>query len=343
MLDQRNKERIAAEEAVRFMYGSFAQLDLSGFPDLTHPQTETFELRDRYGFNRVDQSGLAAINQLKELLANPPREVVEEIARETGNPELISELVQDRAEEVAREFRRRNPDYLKSESNWRCIVETMAHNLLGGDSMEPEEAQNLLIDTGHWTLANLEAAYKALDRVGALEYPANHSRPLTEVQRLRAEQLAANDDVLGGIVKYVNGRISEDAADQVAFSLADPIEFTSDPAMRPILEEACSFCWEAYRKDYSPSAQRRQFLRDYCGGRFVTVALLDAAWEECKSAERDSMRSSLSSQVSDQRAETPEASPSSLDRLDDAGIENLYHSTLREYAKAVKREIGILT
>jgi hypothetical protein len=154
----------------------------------------------------------------------------------------------------------------------------MAHNLLGEEDMEPDDAQDLLINNGYWTLANLEAAYKALDRVGALEYPANQARPLTEVQRLRAEQLAANGDVLGGIVEYVKGRISEDAADQVAFSLPDPIEFTSDPAMRPILEEACWFCWEAYRKDYSPSAERRQFLRDYCGGRFLTVALLDAAW-----------------------------------------------------------------
>ena len=32
MLDQRIKERIAAEEAARFMDGSFGQLDLSGFP-----------------------------------------------------------------------------------------------------------------------------------------------------------------------------------------------------------------------------------------------------------------------------------------------------------------------
>ena len=56
---------------------------------------------------------------------------------------------------------------------------------------------------------------RALDRVGALEYPANQSRPLTEAQRLRAEQLAANGEVLGGIVEYVKGRISEEAADKL--------------------------------------------------------------------------------------------------------------------------------
>ena len=51
-------------------------------------------------------------------------------------------------------------------------------------------------------------------------------------------------------MEYVKGRISEEAGYEVAFTLADPLTFTTDPAMRPILEEACWFCWEAYRKDY---------------------------------------------------------------------------------------------
>ena len=218
------------------------------------------------------------------------------------------------------------------------IVETLAHNLLGEDDLDTEEAQELLIAGGYWTLSNLTAAYKALDRVGALEYPANHARPLKEAQRLRAEQLAANGDVLGGIVEYVKGRISEEAGYEIAFTLDDPLAFTTDPAMRPILEEACYFCWEAYRKDYSPTPDRRRFLREYCSGRFVTVALLDAAWEECKRSEKDMMRSALLDQVDTEEAEAP----ASLDRLDDAGIDNLYHQTLREYARSVKRQPGML-
>jgi hypothetical protein len=90
-------------------------------------------LQDRHGFNRVDESGLAGINQLKEQLANPPREAVEEIAPETNNPELICELANERAEEVAHEFRRRNPEYLECDDNWRSIGETLAHNFLGED------------------------------------------------------------------------------------------------------------------------------------------------------------------------------------------------------------------
>ena len=343
MLDQRMKERIIAEETTRFMDGDFGQLDLSGSPDLNHPAAEEqFELQDRHGFNRVDESGLAGINQLKELLANPPREVMEEIAKETHNPDLISELANERAEEVAHEFSRRNPGYLKCDANWRYIVETLAHNLLGEDDLDTNEAQESLIAGGHWTLSNLTAAYKALDRAGALEYPANHSRPLKETQRLRAEQLAANGDVLGGIVEYVKGRISEEAADEAAFSLADPLAFTTDPQMRPILEEACYFCWEAYRKDYSPTPDRRRFLRDYCSGRFVTVALLDAAWEECKRVEKDVMRSVLLTPAGTESKETIAGPSTSLDRLDDEHIDDLYHRTLREYAREVKRQPGML-
>jgi hypothetical protein len=285
-MDQKTKERISAEETARFMDSQFGQLDLSGSPDLNHPLADTFELQDRHGFDRVDDAGLAGINQLKELLTNPPREVLEEVAKETNNPELMSEVADERAEEVANEFRRCNPGYLKCDANWRSVVENIASSLLGEHNIDAEDAQELLISGGYWTLENLTTAYKALDRVGALEYPVNHSRPLREAQRLRAAQLAANGDVVGGIAAYVEGRVSEGAAFEVAFVLEDPLSFTSDPKNQPILEEACFFCWEHYRKDYSPSPARRRFLRDYCAGRFVTVALLDAAWEECKRVER---------------------------------------------------------
>ena len=267
---------------------------------------------------------------------------MEELARETGNPELAAQLADERASDIAKEFCRRNPDYLKCDANWRSIVETMAHNCLGEDNMDADEAQDILINQGYWTVAHLEAAYKALDQVGALEYPANHPRPLKASQRLRAEQLAANGDVLGGIVEYVKGRISENAGYEVAFTLADPLAFTADPELRPILEEACYFCWEAYRKDFSPSPERRRFMRDYCAGRFVTVSFLDAAWEECKRAEQDAMRSSLFSQV-DEMPHVPEPAPVSFDRLADGDIDELYHRTLREYARQAKRQADLLT
>ena len=93
MLDQKTKEHIIAEETSRWMGGDFRQLDLSESPDLNNrPPEDELELRDRLGFNCVDDTGLSGINQLRELLANPPREVVEEIAQETEILQLMSEL-----------------------------------------------------------------------------------------------------------------------------------------------------------------------------------------------------------------------------------------------------------
>ena len=63
---KRTKEQIVAEETSKFMGSNFGQLDLSGSPDINNPPAEEqFELQDRHGFNRVDESGLAGINQLK--------------------------------------------------------------------------------------------------------------------------------------------------------------------------------------------------------------------------------------------------------------------------------------
>ena len=118
----------------------------------------------------------------------------------------MSELANDRAEEVAHELRRRNPSYLKCDANWRSIVGTMAHNLLGEDDLETEDAQDLLISGGHWTLQNLTVAYKTLDRAGALLYPSNHAHTIKEAQKLRGEQYAANGDVLGGICGIREGK-----------------------------------------------------------------------------------------------------------------------------------------
>lgn len=86
------------------MDSQFGQLDLSGSPDLSYPLAETFALQDVHGFNRVDDAGLAGINQLKALLSNPPREVMEELAKEANNPELISELAHERAEATPEEL-----------------------------------------------------------------------------------------------------------------------------------------------------------------------------------------------------------------------------------------------
>jgi hypothetical protein len=95
-MNQETRSRIIAEESAKFLDPSFAQLDLSAFPDLNHPAPEVFATEDRHGLNRVVVS---ASNQLKALAENPDREALEQIARETGDAGLI-ERPQDEREDV---------------------------------------------------------------------------------------------------------------------------------------------------------------------------------------------------------------------------------------------------
>jgi hypothetical protein len=54
------------------------------------------------------------------------------------------------------------------------------------------------------------------------------------------------------------------------------------------------------------------------------------------------MRSALFNHAGSEAVEPIDNSTSSLDRLDDAGISDLYHRTLTQYAQTVKRQSGVL-
>jgi hypothetical protein len=47
-MNQETRSRIIAEESAKFLDPSFAQLDLSAFPDLNHPAPEVFATEDRH-------------------------------------------------------------------------------------------------------------------------------------------------------------------------------------------------------------------------------------------------------------------------------------------------------
>src|SRR5580704_18580103 len=107
-MNQEKRTRIIAEESAKFLDPSFAQLDLSAFPDLNHPAPEVFATEDRHGLNRVVVS---ASNQLKALAENPDREALEQIARETGDAGLIERLQDEHENAEAKAFVADNRSY----------------------------------------------------------------------------------------------------------------------------------------------------------------------------------------------------------------------------------------
>ena len=201
-MNQRTRERIAREESERFLDSNFGGLDLSGFPDLNNPALERFKEADRHGFSRVDTSGLGSVNKLRDLIENPTRDVLEEVARETRNPKLVEALTDERAEALAGEFIRRNPQYLRDDDNLEAIVDFLAQKYLhrsGDEFVSVDAAIRALMTAYGWTVDELSKAYRQLLREGALRVPANQPRQLTDRELAHSAQLAANTaESLGG-------------------------------------------------------------------------------------------------------------------------------------------------
>ena len=72
----------------------------------------------------------------------------------------------------------------------------------------------------------------------------------------------------------------------------------------------------------------------------LTIAMLQQAWIACQRNESLHERNELLG-ISQQR-ESEDSSHSGLDALDDQTVNRLYHNSLRQYAKTVKRGPGIL-
>jgi hypothetical protein len=168
-MDEKTKQRIIEQETAAFLDPQFGQLDLSSYPELAKPATETFETEDKHGLNRVDTSGLGTVNRLKELLSNPDRAALSELARD--NPEIAAHLQEERATEIARQFVAANPRYLQTDRNFERIVSYLLHKHLGQTLRiyeDADEASLTLLAAGVWTVPGLTAAFKTLLHEGEL-------------------------------------------------------------------------------------------------------------------------------------------------------------------------------
>jgi hypothetical protein len=300
---------------------------------LLKPPSEDSQLPDER-FAPLDDRGVglgaSALKRGIEQLVKDP-EVQAQVAYETGNPDLIEEYQHRQAEQVSREFMRRNPAYHRCEENHEALVQTLAFNAFGWheDEADVDEAQEELIRRGFWTTENLTAAYNALSRAGALQVRPDQPRKLTE-RDLRAIALQAGaGDIEGAISRYLLLRAPADTKELFlsAPTMADALDEIADPAIADIVSEAVWFCWQQGRAEYSPSADRRSFLQSYIAGRIPTVRLLDEAWAACQAEEKSGMRASLFRQLDEGAtgSDTPD-----LEALDDDEVDRLYHSTLRK-------------
>jgi hypothetical protein len=262
-------------------------------------------------------------NQLKALAENPDREALEQIAKETGDPELIERLQDECENTEAKAFMAANPSYYRDDDNYDRIREYLDERGL------------------EFNRQNLSTAYKALLRAGTLEVNPDTPRPLTERDSRAIARKAASGDVEGAVGRYLQLRLPQQASEMWMYftSLQEALDTVAAPEYKRLVEEAVWFCWGHGRANYSPTLQRRQFIQDYVAGRIPTARLLDEAWAACQVAEKDALRSTLFGQLEAQpeREQQPD-----LDSLSDAEINKLYTRALRKNAvEAVRQRRGV--
>ena len=167
-------------------------------------------------------------------------------------------------------------------------------------------------------------------------------RPLTEHDKRTIALQAASGDVEGGVTRYLQLRLPQQVSEMWLYSTSpqEALDSVADPAYKSIVWEAVWYCWEHGRANYSPSTERRDFMRRYIANRIPTAHLLDMAWAACQEAEKDAIRSGVLGQLVGEQT-GPEDTSKSLDTLDDASVDRLYHQTLREYARSA-RPAGML-
>lgn len=324
-----DQQRAIIEQESAWLDNSFSNLDLSAFPNLQPPPPASTH-DDRFAKHWTDTPFSASADALRSFVANPDVDAMEE----TGSADLLQDLRDLRAEEVVRAFKTANPEYLPTHENYHSMVVTLAFNALPESerNADDDDLVDILVERGYWTPGNLEAVYRALDDQGILDRPAGEPRNLNERERLRVARMAQAGRVDEAIGEYLRCALDGDEPS---------MELVNDPRYRQLCDDAVLTVFEETQLDYVPTASRKAYLLRFAGKRSLTIPLLREAWKSCQASERRNERNAVLNQL-DQPAQPEPVTPSQLDELSDGAVDALYHSSLREYARAVGRGSGVI-
>jgi hypothetical protein len=283
-------------------FASGANLDLSGYPDYSEKPTAK---PDPFAPRIAEFSS----DQLKSFAADPGRDVLEEIAIATRNPELLAQ-VQDEKEGIeAEKFVANNPQYYQSEEN--------------------SEALRVYLDEKNlrFNEQNLTLAFKNLTKAGALQVKPGQARPLTPDEELRCARLCQQGFLPTALEYYARCRLSLTDSDA-------NLDVAAMPEYSDVMDEAARFLFYQTRADVTPSLEFEAYALRYLAGRPASLPLLANAWSEFKKQESKLERGLLV-----QSWRQPESKPStdpltiskSFDEMSDDQIERTLRASYREH------------
>ena len=170
-LSPQDQHRIVEQESA-WTDNAFGQPDLSAFPALNELPPDN-KHDDRFARDWRDTPFSASTDALRNFVSDPDLDAMVE----SGSGDLLRDVRDRRAEEVVREFKRRVPDYLPTDSNFDDMLRTLRFNAFGVDHYDDADAMiDRLMQAGYWTVDNLTRVYEGLDREGILQVPAGQAR-----------------------------------------------------------------------------------------------------------------------------------------------------------------------
>lgn len=306
-------------------------------PDYSSPIAEDIPSLqgDKDGFNRVDVGGLP--NEIRSYVKGTkpiPSDVLDELVDQTGDEKLAYDLLDRKGCQISELFVKRNPKYVRSEENYRQLVETLCFNYaLDLESYIDENISDVvheLVRRGIWTVSNLTAAFEGLyDSGGLAEYPEGDLKPITQRQ-LQQCQILATHNINSAIQAYIRYRVGADVFDAMTAKERD--ELVENPEYRPLLVETTFFLFQQVHPDVLLTQDVIDYMSPYLEGKWPSVKLLEIVYEKYLKEKKEDRLFSVGSH--------PLQNPIDLENLSDDEINNLRKKTLAEYRKQNRHRTG---
>jgi len=309
-LTEKERSRLVAEQTLAFVDEQFGQLDLSGSPDFNSIPKEGFGT-DKHGLNRVVESGA---NGLRALAENPDTATLERIAAETGDPQLIETLTDERELAEANRFMASHPSYHRDDSNYEAIREWLTdHNLT-------------------FIAENIATAFKALCRQGKMEMRPGTAKTLENHELLHIVSLCKEGKLDDAISLYLTYALPN--AERI---WQDSTDFIQDERTLNVRNAACRF---VFLNGYNAqdSAAFRSFEKSYFHKRSPIRTVQDyivMAEEFAKQQQADERERIVYGPDQPQTV-----TRDGIDSLSDEQVDRLTHSTLQQRAKQLARARG---
>jgi hypothetical protein len=264
----------------------------------------------------------------------------------TTSPQMLDDIEDEAARNILIGWIEATPDfYRESDHNKKVLRQDLAHAAY----LNPKATWLDLYREGVLNLENLTACWESMKRDGTAEFRPGQLVELSDAQMGEIAVLASypNDaginDACDRALKYLLGLSKDDTQGLVDIAGGDwsgsfdPRDFASilgSPTLRPAAEIAVGIVFELSQPDFSGwTNEMAQYFRAAGRNRLPTIPLFRQIWSDLK--QQNAVEEGRRVLQNDWQEQQPD--PIKLDNLDDDAIDNLYHGTLREYAKQRKQ------